>query len=320
MNFRYPLIVCILIMALALTGCGLLKKNAPADNKAGDNAAQVADSDGSAEKTPPEARPLPLPVDITDATAAQEPRPVTVLSVLPELVAAETIEIKGKTRPGNRVFIEGQEVPLNPGGEFKFPYNLQVGKNEIKVVTLGKDKVEDTRTITIERRPLPPKLTVIGPDRSEAETITISGQTEKGCVVYVNTTTVKPDREGNFTSAVRLKEGVNNIKITSTNRDGGTAEVQKTVTFTPGNPRLEVIIPEETRSKQVTISGITDTNTVLVLYVNDVPTDINLQNGVFSGTITLEDGVNSVTVMAVNKWGKKATVSQNIFYNAPISY
>ncbi|MCL6478956.1 MAG: hypothetical protein K6T65_11150 [Peptococcaceae bacterium] len=318
MNFRYPLIVCLLIMAFTLTGCGLLKKNTT-----GDNTAQVADTANSTSSTTSSTEKdtsgvQPLPAAGTDATAAQEPRPVTVLSVLPELVAAETIEIKGKTRPGSRVYIAGQEVPLNTKGEFKHPFNLQVGKNEIKVVTLGKDKVEDTQTITIERRPLPPKLTVISPENSDTETITISGQTEKGCIVYVDTTTVKPDREGNFASHVRLKEGTNKIKITSTNKDGGTAEVEKTVTFTPGNPRLQVIIPDETRSNQVTISGITDTNTVLVIYVNDVPTNINLQNGVFSGSITLEEGVNTVTVTAINKWGKKTTVSQNIYYSAPL--
>jgi hypothetical protein len=300
----------LLFVAIAIAGCGQ-------DNAAKTPAPSIPppqDNSAAKKQTPP---PPPPAAAKSEDAAGKVSRPVTTLDPLPELVAAETVEIKGKTRPGNRMFINGQEAPLGPGGEFAFPFGLQVGKNEIKVVTMGKDKVEDSRTLTIERRPPPPKLTVISPDRSDVENLTISGQTEKGCIVYVDTSLARPDREGNFSAVVQLKEGVNNIKITSTNRDGGTATVQKTVAFTPSTPRLEVIIPEETKSKQVTITGITDTNTVLVLYVNDVRTDINMQNGIFSGSITLEEGANSVTVTAVNKWGKRNTVSHNIFYSTP---
>lgn len=310
MKNKYIILALLLITALALAGCGQ------------EDAAKSISPAGSApakESQPARSAPAPVPTPQTgagsEAAGAKGSKPVTVLSFLPDLVAAETIEIKGKTRPGNRVLINGQEAPQSAGGEFNFPFSLQVGKNEIKVVTLGKEKIEDTRVITVERRPLPPRLTVISPEKSDSENLVISGQTEKGCVVYVNSALARPDREGNFTSTVQLKEGSNNIKVTSTNREGGTAEIQKTVTFTPSTPRLEVIIPEDTRSKQVIISGITDTNTVLVLYVNDARTDVNMQNGVFSGTITLEEGVNSVTVTAVNKWGRKATVTRNISYN-----
>lgn len=305
MRIIYTIITCLIIGALVLTGCS---KDDSAKTS-GDNSAPKENS------TPKSAAPAPPPAAPPEAAPTQGSRPVTVLSTVPELVAAETVEIKGKTRPDNRIFINGQEASLDPAGEFSFPFSLQVGKNEIKVVTLGKSKVEDTRIITVERRPVPPKLTVISPDQSENENLTISGQTEKGCVIYVNSSVTRPDREGNFTAGVQLKEGANKIIITSTNKDGGTSEVRKTVSFKPGSPRLEVIIPDDTRSKQVTISGITDTNTVLLIYVNDIKTEVNMSNGVFSGTLSLEEGVNSITVTAVNKWGKKSSVSKNISYS-----
>lgn len=311
MKAKFILISLLIAAALVLTGCG--KKE---EGTGTGTAPAPAPQDNYTPKSPSPAAPPPAADAKPGEDGAKSTRAVTVLDPLPDTVAAETVEIKGKTRAGKRIFINGQEVTPD-AGQFSFPFNLQVGKNEIRVVTLGKDGVEGSQTLSVERRPTPPRLTVISPDRSDAENITISGQTEKGCIIYVNTTLARPDREGNFTSSVRLKEGINNIKITSTNRDGGTATVQKTVSFNPSNPRLVAVIPDESKNKQVTISGITDTDTVLVLYVNDVRSDINLQNGVFSGTITLEDGVNTVNITAVNKWGKSSTFSRNILYIAP---
>lgn len=302
MRIQFTLITIFLVIALSLAGCA--KKEAAPEAGASTEAFS-SDSSNTLSQT--------LPPTTADPSTAQMPRSITSLSSLPEVVASDIIEIKGKTRPGYKVFIEGQEVFPNVNGEFSFKQSLQVGKNELKVVTLGKEKIEETTTLAIERRPIPPMLTVVPPDRSDREFVTISGQTEKGCIVYVNATPTMPDREGKFSSTVQLKEGSNSIKITSTNRDGGTAQLEKTIAFTPPDPRLEVIIPDTANSKQVTISGITDDNTVLVLYVNEVKSTINQQNGTFSSTLTLEDGLNKVTVTAINKWGKKATVSGSIF-------
>jgi uncharacterized protein YfaP (DUF2135 family) len=307
---KYIILALLLVIALSLSGC--TKKEDK--NSTPEDAAVETQSTEKSQPETPAPQPETLPAAAPEAAAVQDSRPVTVLDSLPDLVAAETIEIKGKTQPGSRVFINGQEVQPGAGGEFCFPYSLQVGKNEIRVVILGKNKKEDSSTVSVERRPTPPKLTVISPEQSDAEYLTISGQTEKDCIVYVNTTPVRPDWDGNFSSVVQLKEGANSIKISSTNKDGGTAAIQKTVSFSPPTPRLEVIIPDETRNKQVTISGITDTNTVLVLYVNENTTNINMQNGIFSGAVTLEEGLNNITVTAINKWGRKTTVSQNIMY------
>lgn len=310
MTTRNMFMIWLLILTLVVAGCA--KKDTTLTETDNNTASDTQITTDSLAPTY-DLQAVPLSDEMNTETT--QVLPVTVISLLPDYVADETIEVKGKTKPGYRVFINGQEAPQKASGEFLLPLRLQVGENEINVVTISKSKTEDSQTLTIERRPVPPKLTVIAPDQSDAEYITISGQTDTGSIVYIDNKPTKPDRKGNFTSAVQLKEGINKIPITSTNSLGGTAAVQKTVAFYPGNPRLEVVIPEETRNKQVTISGITDTDTVLILYVNDIPTNINMQNGVFRGTITLMEGVNAVTVKAINKWGKKTTKSRNIYYS-----
>ncbi|HBV95424.1 MAG: hypothetical protein JL50_02125 [Peptococcaceae bacterium BICA1-7] len=310
MRIKFTLFTIFMALALSLAGCAK-KEEAP---EAGTPVESVPTESSTVDSSsaPTETQPS-IPVGVNDPISAQTPRSITSLSSLPEVVASDSVEIKGKTRPGFKVYIEGQEVFPNIKGEFSFKQNLQVGKNELKVITLGKEKIEETKTLAIERRPVPPMLTVVPPALSDSEFVTINGQTEKGCIVYVNATPTMPDREGKFTSSVQLKEGDNNITITSTNRDGGTAALERTIAFTPPDPMLEVIIPDTANSKQVTISGITDNNTALVLYVNEVKSSINQQNGTFSSTLTLEDGLNEITVTAINKWGKKATVSGSIF-------
>jgi len=320
MKLKKILIVVLILSLFYLAGCG---------NKDADKAPETENTDAAnLESSLPkqDQQDMQNMQDMEDTLVtvpetvvpAEEdpPRPVTVLSSLPGMIAADSVDITGKTKPGKRIFIDGQEVVPEKNGTFTFPYNLQVGENKIKVVTLGKEEIEDTQTITIERRPIPPLLTVIAPDSSDSEYLVITGQTEKECVVYVNNTPAKPDRKGCFTATIQLKEGQNSITVSSTNKEGGTATTQKTVSFAPTEPRLEVIIPEDSKNNQVSISGITDTGSTLV-YINDVMANINPQSGVFSGTITLEDGVNTVTVTAINKWGKTNSVSKNIFYFAP---
>ncbi|MFZ5597592.1 MAG: hypothetical protein ACOY31_11340 [Bacillota bacterium] len=312
MNIKHSfLIICLIGLLFIFSGCG--QTNSGQDTAAPDNyAAGNNPAAGAADASPQTATP-----PANDTTNTQTQRAVTTLTPQPAMVSAQSVELSGKTAAGNRIFIDGTEVPTDSAGGFKFPYSLKVGQNQIQVVTLGKEKELDRQTLTIERRPPPPDLYVVTPESSESETVTVSGKTDKGCVVYVNTNLARPDREGNFTSTVQLKEGVNNIKVTSTSSDGGTSVVDKKITFTPPTPRLEVIVPGDASTNQVTISGITDTNTALVLYVNDIKSSINMQNGIFSGTVTLQEGLNSITVTAINKWGKKNSVTNSIYYTKP---
>ncbi|MFZ5591687.1 MAG: hypothetical protein ACOY81_07770, partial [Bacillota bacterium] len=159
----------------------------------------------------------------------------------------------------------------------------------------------------------PPHLLVVAPATADAETVTISGQASPEDILYVNSTPTRADKEGRFSAPVRLKPGQNEITVLAVSPAGGRSEVKKKVLFNPPPPRLAVIVPSETRSKQVTISGITDENAVLVLYVNDSRSEINQQSGQFSATLQLQEGLNVISVQAINKWGKKTEYNSTIY-------
>lgn len=254
------------------------------------------------------------PVEGANQNKAPAARPVTTLYPVPEITADERIELRGKTKAGNKIFVNGREAEVSPAGQFKENILLKPGENRLEIITLGKKDTAEKQELVVKYQPPAPKLLVIVPDSSESEVITLSGQTEPECIVYVNSSRTLPDKTGKFTFPVKLKPGSNTIKVVSANDRGGQAITTRNINFTPPEPRLVVVVPDETTVNQLNISGITDENAVLVVYVNDVKTTINNQSGIFSGTVQLQEGLNAITIQVANKWGKTKTEYRNVFY------
>lgn len=334
------LLITIIIITLALlSGCGQQEQPTTTGQQTEPSAAQesqdgqkdtpgggtntaqstyAAENNGSPGSTgkQPDAPPVNPPQAVTpgeNRNTARSSGSITTLSPLPEITADEKIDVQGKTKTGNRVFINGKEAAVSPVGRFKQEILLKPGENRLEITTLGKKSVEDKQELTVKYQPPAPKLLLIAPDSSDSETITLSGETEPDCIVYVNSNRTLPDKTGKFTLPVKLRPGSNTIRVVSANGRGGQASATKKISFTPPEPRLVVIVPDETTGKQLNISGITDENAVLVVFVNDVKTSVNNQNGVFSGTVQLQEGLNAITVQVANKWGKIKTEHKNVY-------
>ncbi|MEW5760667.1 MAG: right-handed parallel beta-helix repeat-containing protein [Candidatus Thermoplasmatota archaeon] len=61
------------------------------------------------------------------------------------------IEVKGKTEPGAKVYINGIEVEVNENGEFSYPVKLSEGKNTIEIRAIDKAGNEKTEKLVINR-------------------------------------------------------------------------------------------------------------------------------------------------------------------------
>ncbi|MGQ9556449.1 MAG: hypothetical protein ACUVTU_00655 [Desulfurispora sp.] len=256
------------------------------------------------------------PAAAAAAPAPSRPRAaVTVLEPLPAVTAQQPIEVRGRTKPGLQVFINNLPVPVEANGTFQTTLELQPGPNQLRINTLGQAGVLEEQKLAITYQPPPPRLLVVAPAASDTEILMVSGKAAPEDILYVNSTPVRPGKEGHFTVPVRLKPGQNEITVLAVSPAGGRSEVKKKVSFHPPPPRLAVIVPPETRSKQVTISGITDENAVLVLYVNDSRSEISRQSGQFSATLQLQEGLNLINVQAINKWGQKTEYSSTIYCN-----
>src|SRR5256714_8935453 len=68
----------------------------------------------------------------------------------------ETVPVRGKVEAGSRVFIQGQPVPVEPGGSFRADVPLRDGKQTVAVVAihpLGRRKQGDTTTVPDSQKP-----------------------------------------------------------------------------------------------------------------------------------------------------------------------
>ena len=79
-----------------------------------------------------------------------------------------------------------------------------------------------------------------------------------------------------------------------------------------GAPKLVVINPESdiiTESKEIVISGSTQPDNKVTINNNDIFVD---REGGFSETIPLQEGVNTIEVKSVNRFGKESSVIRRI--------
>ena len=119
--------------------------------------------------------------------------------------------------------------------------------------------------------------------------------------------------------ATNLSDGSNSVSLQVTDNDGNVSDVA-TVSFVISTqaPTLNVISPTEnllTNSKQVTVSGTaaagSDAVTLSEVTINGDPADIG-EGGAFSEEITLNEGENTITIVAKDSLGKTTTVTRHV--------
>lgn len=119
--------------------------------------------------------------------------------------------------------------------------------------------------------------------------------------------------------ATNLSDGSNSVSLQVTDNDGNVSDIaQVTFVISTQAPTLNVTSPTEnllTNSKNVTVSGTaaagSDAVTLTEVTINGEPADIG-EGGTFSEEIVLEEGQNTITVIAKDSLGKTTTVTRHV--------
>lgn len=119
--------------------------------------------------------------------------------------------------------------------------------------------------------------------------------------------------------ATNLSDGSNGVSLQVTDNDGNVSDLASvTFVISTAAPTLNVTSPTEnllTNSNKVTVAGTaaagSDAVTLSEVTINDTPADIG-EGGAFSEEITLQEGENTITIVAKDSLGKTTTVIRHV--------
>lgn len=183
--------------------------------------------------------------------------------------------------------------------------------------TLG--SIPDPTTEPTASPGLPPTLELIAPEDGagvEVDAIRVMGITSVDAAVAVNGIPVEVSADGSFQLDLDLEMGVNLIEVVATNLSGETAFQEAVVFFistAAGLPFTLFYPPDGLVVSDPDIPVIGGTRPEAVVGVNGIPVDIN-SLGIFSTTVTLEEGGNFIEVLATDIDGSVRFQTVAVFY------
>lgn len=251
--------------------------------------------------------------------------PKITIKKCPTTSDKSTITIEGQVDDSNdgylTVTINGQSVNTS-GGNFEKEISLKEGSNTITIVATNKFGKSTTVTREVEFGADAPVITITNcPTTSSKDTVTIEGKvkdtndsypevTVNGESVYVY--------YGSWSKDVSLQEGTNTITIKATNKLGKSTTETRKIEFGLSVPKIKITSCPSTSNKEtVTIEGKVEDNS------DDRP-DVTVNgesvyvysNGEWSTEISLDEGSNTVNVVATNSYGMSSEETRKIEFSA----
>ncbi|MCD5405789.1 MAG: hypothetical protein LRZ91_04730 [Desulfotomaculum sp.] len=236
-------------------------------------------------------------------------RPELTVNIPQNEMAAEdmitkfhTIEVSGMTDVGCDVFINGEKVRVKRDGSFSHQVELKAGTNIITVLSVDKDgnSTELVRRVTFTSDDFP--LKIFAPEESTNVSVEVSGLTKPETVVFLENTKTEVEEDGSFSGTLQLTKPGNNVfTITAIDKYGNSQTRSVVIKGIP--PRVEVVAPEITTNPEVTIVGVTDANSTVVMLVGGKRVPVNNNDGTFEISVELEPGLNDLVLLATNFFG-----------------
>lgn len=167
-----------------------------------------------------------------------------VLNIPYEATNTATIRISGYASPKDKVKIYLDDdlkttAPVDDNGSFTSdPISLALGTNNIYGKTQDDNNHESlpSKNIRLLYSSDKPKLEISSPDDNSQikggdKKVTVSGVTDPNNNITVNDTVAVVDSSGNFSTAISINDGDNNIVVTATNSFGNSTQVSRKVTY-----------------------------------------------------------------------------------------
>ena len=231
--------------------------------------------------------------------------------------------ILGKTNPLNKILLDGQEVAKSSSdGTFEIEIKLPIGKIKYTIRSIDPAGRYVEQQFEIERlEKSDHQLIITNPQEGATITedkITIKGIAEGSVSLTANGKTIQLSQD-KFEIEFQPVEGPNKLNFVSKDKNGKI--VTKTLTFIKHKPmpqaQLAITSPDEgtqTESESIIVSGHADTE-----YVSVGSRMARVEKGIFSITVPLDFGRNSIVVMARSEQKKTASQTVIVYRSKPNS-
>ena len=241
--------------------------------------------------------------------------PLTVTSPSYTLTRVAAATVAGATEPGATLTVNGSPVPVAPDGSFSTTVTLVEGGNTIVVVAADAagNSATAVRSVTLDTTP--PALSVTAPLAGATITsniVTVTGATDVGADVVVNGVRVAPNAAGAFSVDLAFSDGTHTIRTTASDTAGNSATDTRSVTVDTRAPSITLTSPTATltSASSVVVAGSVDDTSASVT-VNGSPVSLG-PGGLFSTSVGLSEGANTITVVATDPAGLSSSVSRSV--------
>ena len=224
------------------------------------------------------------------------------------------------------------------GTNFQAKIDLQQGDNKVVIKgTNNKGTVEDRVTIIYDPGPppAPPTVTITQPANNDVvsnPSMTVRASLKniklKSQITFLlnnRSTTVFSYSNGSFQATVKLKTGLNTLTIRAKNEDGQAEdEVQVTYRVVPKTPPTvtitqpadKILLKDPTVTVRASLKNINQKEQITFLVNNRRTSNFSFSKGNFQATVTLKEGLNTLTIRAENQDGNAEDKVQ-VTYSKP---
>jgi hypothetical protein len=166
---------------------------------------------------------------------------------------------------------------------------------------------------------IPPAMSITSPTDgmiTSAASVQVAGTVNdvSPVTVTINGSAAMVDLSGNITGTATLTEGLNTITVIATDAAGNKTTVTRRVTKDSIPPALIVTTPLDntiTNQTSIAVSGTITDASATTLTVNGSTVQVET-NGAFNTQFLLVEGVNTITVAAIDAAGNQTTVTRKV--------
>jgi len=234
------------------------------------------------------------------------PPSLTVMNPQPGTYIADTvINVTGTTEPGSSVFVNGYNATVFSDGAFYYLLTVSDGKKTINVVSIDAAGNRNTKTLDVIVDATAPVLTLTAPANNTAynkSTVFVTGTLVEQNLKYlsINGIGISMGTGGSFGYYLTLADGTHEISVVAEDMAGNTVTVKRTVIVDTKVPVITVSAPTDgayLTNETAVVSGMTEPGATLKINGDTVSVSTS---GSFSTSVTLTEGVNTITFVAVD--------------------